>query len=141
MELDELKTAWTRMEQRLDDAEALVLRDLRERKVDKSRSALRRVGWGQVAQILIWIAVVAVVAPFWIEHRETPHLLVAGLVLHAYGVITICRSVLQVLLIGRIDYSAPVLTIQRQLAQLHRFRIRATMFLGLPWWLLWVPCT
>jgi len=141
MELDELKTAWTRMESRLDNAETLVLRDVRERKLDKSRSALRRVGWGQAAQILIWTLVIAIVAPFWIEHRETPHLLGAGLVLHAYGVITICLSVLQVLMIGRINYSAPVLTIQRQLAELHRFRIRTTMLLGLPWWLLWIPCT
>ncbi len=141
MELDELRTAWTQIEGRLDSAEALVLRDIRERKLDKSRSAIRRVGWGQITQILIWIAVIVVVAPFWIEHRETTHLLVAGLVLHAYGVITICLSVLQVLMIGRIDYSAPVLTIQRQLAQLHRFRVRTTMFLGLPWWVLWIPST
>jgi hypothetical protein len=84
---------------------------------------------------------VAIVAPFWIEHRHAPHLLVAGLALHLYGVITIWASVTELLLIGRTYYTTPVVTFQRRLAELRRFRVISTLALGLPWWILWVVGT
>ncbi|HEY0802088.1 MAG TPA: hypothetical protein VGD54_14710, partial [Steroidobacteraceae bacterium] len=72
MELDDLKIAWARLEQRLETAEALAFNDYKERKLDKSRAALRGLGWGQAVHCLLWIGIVAIVAPFWIEHRHVP---------------------------------------------------------------------
>jgi hypothetical protein len=141
MELDDLKIAWARLEQRLETAEALAFNDHKERKLDKSRAVLRGLGWGQAVHGLLWIGIVAIVAPFWIEHRHVPHLLIAGLALHLYGVIAICASVTQLLLIGRTYYTAPVVTFQRRLAQLHRFRVISSLAIGLPWWILWVVAT
>jgi len=105
------------------------------------RTILRWIGAGQAFQILIWIAVVATVGPFWIEHRATPHLLLFGQLLHVYGIATICASVLQLAMIARINYANPVLKIQRQLLQLRRLRIASTVILGLPWWVLWLIAT
>ena len=139
MDLEEMKLAWTRMEQRIDRLEGIALDALRERKLDASRSALRRVSAGEFVRIVLWIAFVAIVAPFWIQHRAVAHLLVAGLVLHAYGVAVVCVSVVQLLLVGRLYYAGPVVVMQRQLAKLRRFRIYAELAIGLPWWLLWVP--
>jgi hypothetical protein len=141
MELDDLKLAWSRLEQRLETAEALAFSDYKERKLDKSRAALRGLGWGQTVHCLLWIGIVATVARFWIEHRHVPHLLVAGLALHLYGVMTICAGVTQLLLIGRTYYTAPVVTFQRRLAELHRFRVISSLAIGLPWWILWVVAT
>lgn len=137
MELDELKLAWRSMEQRLDAAGQLGLQLYREDRTDRVRKTLRWLMAGQALQIAIWIAVVMVVAPFWIEHRAVPHLLVFGLVLHAYAVATIVGSALQLCVVARIDYSSPVLALQRRLTQLRTLRIWSTLLLGLPWWLLW----
>lgn len=137
MELDELKPAWRAMEQRLDTVGRLGLLMYREDRTNRIRSTLRRLMAGQTLQIAIWIAVIAIVAPFWIEHRAVPHLLAFGLILHAYAIVTIVSSVLQLSVMASIDYSAPVLALQRRLAQLRTLRIWSTLLLGLPWWLLW----
>lgn len=139
MDLDDMKLAWTRMEQRLDRIEILAFDAVRERKLEASRSALRRTSAGEVARILLWIAFVGFVAPFWIQHRSATHLLVAGLVLHAHGVAVICVSVVQLHRVARLDHAGPVVALQRQLGVLRRFRVRSELLLGLPWWLLWVP--
>lgn len=141
MELDDLKTTWNSLDTRMNRIEALALHDFKERRFDKVRAVLRWIGVGQAIQILIWGLVVATVGPFWIEHRATTHLLLFGLSLHLYGIITICASVVQLVLIARIDYSNPVLRIQRQLTQLRRLRIATTVCLSLPWWVLWLIAT
>lgn len=141
MELDDLKLAWARLEERAEAVETLVLSERRQRKLDKARRVLRWLSWGQAVQIVLWIGVVAVVAPFWIEHRRVPHLLAAGLTLHVYGVVTICATVMQLLLIARTYHTAPVVTFQRRLAELHRFRAISTLALGVPWWILWMIAT
>lgn len=137
MELDELKLAWRSMEQRLDTAGQLGLQLYRESRTDRIRSTLRRLMAGQALQIAIWVAVITIVAPFWIEHRAVPHLLVFGLTLHAYAVLTVVSSVLQICIMASMDYSSAVLALQRRLVQLRTLRIWSTLLLGLPWWLLW----
>ena len=141
MELDDLKVAWAQLEQRVETTEALAFSEYKERRLDKSRRALRALGWGQALHCLLWIGLVAIVAPFWIEHRHVPHLLVAGLALHVYGVATIWAGATQLLLIGRTYYTAPVVIFQRRLAELQRFRVVSSLALGLPWWILWVVAT
>ena len=139
MELDDLKTAWAQLEQRTAAIEALVIREQQARQLRKSRRALSGLSWGTSIEIVVWIGIVAIVAPFWIEHRHVPHLLLAGLVLHIYGVSTIVASVVQLLLIGRMYCTAPVVVYQRRLAELRRFRVVCTVALILPWWVLWIP--
>lgn len=139
MELDELKQAWQTLDRRLQQHEALNLHVFKQGHLDKTRSTLRRMMLGQALQIAIWAAVlVLIVGPFWFEHRVTPHLLIFGLTLHAYAVLSICTSVLQILLMARIDLAAPVVKIQRHLVQLRSLRIKHNLLLSLPWWLLWI---
>lgn len=139
MELGELKNAWQKMELRLEASDALNLQALSQRSVDRSRAALRRFGWAQSIELAFWFAMVVIAAPFWVAHRDITHFLVAGIALHVYGVAAICLGVTQLLMTARIDYAAPVTKIQERIAQLRRLRARASILLGLPWWLLWVP--
>jgi hypothetical protein len=141
MELDELKAAWQVLERRLDESEARNLTLLRETKLEKTRRAMQALAWGQVLQVALWIAVLAVVVRFWIAHRGTPHLLTFGLVLHAYAVLTLVLSVRQLVLLAHVDYAAPVVVLQRQLGLLRRARLQSQLWLGLPWWMLWVVAT
>ena len=147
MELDELRTAWrqldrelnaawTQVDLRADGLEALALEERRARRLDRSRVSLRRFGVWQLVEALVWIAMVVVAATFWVDHRDTPHLLAAGLVLHAYGIAAIWASVTRALLAGGVYYTGPVLDIQRRLARLQRFTTVSTVALGPEkrWW-------
>jgi hypothetical protein len=141
MELDELKTAWQTLDRRLESQAALNLHIFRDGKLDKARRGLRPLFWGQLLQIVCGIALVLPAVGFWTAHRTVVHLLVAGLSLHVYGVLMIICGGATLGLIRRIDYAAPVLAIQHQLAQLRRFYACTNVGLGLVWWVLWLPLT
>jgi hypothetical protein len=139
MELDELKSAWSRLDRRLERQDALLARLVLDRRLDRVRSHLRPLVVGQLLQIAFGVAFVVLGAGFWTRHRDTPHLLLAGLGLHLYGVVAIVLGGVTVALIARIDYAAPVLAIQKQLARLRAFYLRNAVLAGLAWWVLWVP--
>lgn len=139
MELDDLKSAWQSLDRRLALDHALRLDELRERKSGHARSSLRPLFWGQIAQILFGIVVLMLGVSTWVHHRDTTALFVSGVVLHVYGVLTIIAAGQTLHLIRCIDYSAPVLDIQRRLLRLRRWYVGAGMAIGLSWALLWIP--
>jgi len=85
-----------------------------------------------VLTILIGIA-------FWSQHREVAHLFYTGLILHVYGVVTIITAGLTLGKIRSIDYAAPVLSIQKQLASVRRIYVGSGVVVGYSWWLMWIP--
>lgn len=139
MELDELKQAWKTLDARLTLQNRLQLEALHERKVGRIRSRLRPLFWGQIIQILFGVWMVLIGVDVWASHRDTLHLLLAGLVVHAYGVATIIAAGVVCAGIARIDHAAPVLELQRRLARLRRAYVLGGMCVGLPWWVMWVP--
>lgn len=140
MELDDLKHAWQSLDQRLDQQRTLQLHVLRERKLDSLRRHLRPLVWGHVLQMLFGVLLVLLSVSVWSQHLHQTHLLVAGLVMHLYGIAVIIFGGVMLGRISRIDYSTPVLGLQKQLASVRRQYVIGGMCVGLPWWLLWVPC-
>jgi hypothetical protein len=139
MELDDLKHAWQTLDRRVDAQAALNLHMLRDNKLDKMRGGLRPLVFGQAIQIVAGALVALWGGAFWTEHLDATHLLVAGVLVHAAGISMIGLGAAMQALIARIDYSAPVLSIQRQLAQLRKLYVYGGLAVGLPWWLLWMP--
>jgi len=139
MELDDMKAAWQTLNQRLDAQEALNLHVFRDGKLDRMKRGLRPLVWGQSIQIVIGVLIALWGGSFWTEHLHTPDLLIAGVIVHLAGISMIALGALMETLIARIDYSAPVLTIQRRLAQLRKVYVYGGLAVGLPWWLLWMP--
>jgi hypothetical protein len=139
MELDDMKAAWQTLNQRLDTQEALNLHIFKEGKLDRMKRGLRPLVWGQAIQIAIGALIAIWGGSFWVDHMAEPQLLIAGLLVHAAGISMIALGALMETLIARIDYSAPVLTIQRQLLQLRKVYVRGGLAVGLPWWVLWIP--
>lgn len=139
MELDDLKLAWQSLDRQLETQNALNLQLLRERKLDQARGSLRPLYWGQLLQIPFGLAFVALASLLWMSAPQHASTVVAGIVVHAYGVITLICAGMVLGQIGKIDYAAPVVEIQKQLARLRRLYVRTGMFAGLPWWFLWVP--
>ena len=139
MELDDFKSAWQTLDKRLQLDNALKLHELRARTQARTQSSLRPLFWGQVMQILLsgvpWILLAAFL---WMSKPAFASVIVAGVVLHAYGVLTIISAGVVLGQLAKIDYAAPVVEIQKQLARTRTLYVRSGMIVGLPWWFLWV---
>lgn len=142
MELDEMKLAWQTLDRRLDKQYALNLQLFRDGRMDKLRRGLRPLVWGQAIQMVIGLLLAGVAVAFWTSHGRVMHLLVCGLLVQLYGVLLIAFAARNLYLIQRVDYAAAVLMIQRQLADLRAWRVRAeapvNAILGC---FVWIPVT
>ena len=138
MELDDLKTAWRQMDQRLAAQSALAAQLFTESRLDKARRHLRWLVFGQLLQLAFGVALTVFFARFWIAHRDEASLLALGLGMHAWGVLVICSSVVELLLLTCLQFAQPVVAAQRYLALLGRWRTRVSPWLGLPFLLLWM---
>src|SRR5262245_40464369 len=108
----------------MEGVESVVREDYKRRRFDEVRRTLQMVGLGQAIQLAIWVGLLGVIAPFWIENRSVPHLLIAGLLLHAYGILVICGAVVQLLAAGRLYYTGSIVECQKRLSELEQVRIR-----------------
>ena len=140
-ELDDLKSVWQTLNRNLERQHTLALHQFKETKMARFRSGLRPLVLGQLLQLVIGVAITLASAQFWVNHIGAPLLLICGLFLHGYGIMFIAFGARDLLLIRRIDYSAPVVGVQKQLAGVRRLYVLGGMLVGLPWWLLWLPVT
>lgn len=138
MDHDELKAAWQALDQRLSQHHLMQSALLRGNQLDKTRNSLRPLVWGQVLQVPLGIGMVVLGVACWNRNLYVPGYLLAGIVVHAYGVACIALAGITLGLIGTIDYAAPVLKIQKQLTLLRKFYAFGGMAVGLPWWIMWV---
>lgn len=139
MELDELKQAWQTLDRHLERQHDIQWQLLRDRKLDKVRDQLRPLQWGQRLQMLLGIGMIVLGVACWTRNTDIPALLASGLLVHAFGVATTAMAGLTMALVGTIDYSAPVLKIQKQMARLLRFYRFNANLCGAPWWIMWLP--
>ncbi|WP_426663408.1 hypothetical protein [Rhodanobacter aciditrophus] len=124
MELDEMKLAWQALGRQLERQNALNQQLFRDSRMGKLRRGLRPLIWGQALQMTIGVLLVVVAAAFWAGHRDVARLVVCGLLVHAYGLLLIAFAARVLYLVQRIDPAAPVVAIQRQLADLRAWRVR-----------------
>lgn len=124
MELDEMKLAWQTFDRRLEKQHALNRQLFNDSRLDRMQRGLRPLFWGQLLQLGIGVVLVMAAVAFWTPRVHVAHLLVCGLLVHAYGLLLIVFAARVLYLIQRIDHAAPVLVIQRQLAELRAWRVR-----------------
>ena len=139
MELDDFKQAWQSLDRRLEQQHVLNLQLFKDGKLDETRRGLRPLKLGQGVQIVAGAILMLLAAPFWVQHRATTHLLVYGLLVHGYGLMSILFAARTLTLINRVDYAAPVLVIQQQLGELRAWCIRGSLWFGAVWCLFWIP--
>jgi len=139
MELDELKQAWQVLDRRLERQNQLNLALLRESRLPKARALLRPLVWGQALQVLAGVALALAAVVYWLGQLGTPHLLIPGVLLQAYGLLFIVLGGRELHLLRMIDYAVPVVEIQRRLGLLRRRRIINGRIFGAVGCLAWVP--
>ena len=138
MELDDFKSAWQALDRRLRLDNELKLHVMRERTLDKARGSLRPLFWGQVVQILFGIAFLLLASLLWMSQPAHASSIVAGVLVHGYGVLMIIAAGVVLGALREVDYAAPVLDIQKKLLRARTLYIRSGMVAGLPWWFLWI---
>jgi hypothetical protein len=136
MQLDELKSAWQELDRRVDELTAINRKLLTETVTRKARWRLVPVLVGALLNILIgaWFALVW--GKFWSAHLATPAVAVAGIALHLASIGLIVIGAVRLVLVLRIDYAQPVLTIQRSLATLQEFEARSFHAVWFACWVL-----
>jgi hypothetical protein len=142
MELDDMKQAWAGLDERLDKQYALNFQLLRDGKLDKARRGLRPLVWGQAIQLTIGVLITFWAGAFWATRWHVTHLLICGLLVHLYGILLTVFAARVLYSIQRLDYAAPVLVIQRQLADLRSWRVGVEAPVnGVLGCFIWIPVT
>lgn len=139
MELDELKAIWQRMEQYFERENRLRLEMLREQKMGRMRTSLRPLQVTMTLQIVAGVLVLLLAAALWSTKPAALPVILAGVVVHAYGIGCLITAGVVLAAIRRIDYAAPVVLVQSGLARVRRAYGIGVLVAGLTWWFLWVP--
>ena len=138
-ELDDLKSAWQTLSRNLERQHALTLHQFRETKRTRFRSGFRWLVIGQIFQIICGLLLAGFAARFWFTHIGVVHAMIYGISLHAYGVMLIIFAVRDLAFIQRMDYAAPVLELQKQIAELRKWHLRSAFWFGITGCLTWIP--
>ncbi len=138
-ELDDLKSAWQSLNRNLERQHALALHQFRDTKISRFRSGFRPLSIGQIVQLICGVLLAVFGGTFWVGHRDVAHLLFYGLAVHAYGIMFIVFAARDLYLIKQLDYAAPVLALQKQLAALRSWHRRTGLSFGLVGSFIWIP--
>lgn len=138
-ELDDLKSTWQTLNRTLERQHALALHQFRESKLTRFRSGFRLLVIGQVIQIICGALLAILGGSFWFDHIGVAHLMIYGISVHAYGVMLIIFAARDLFLIQRLDYAAPVLVLQKQIADLRRWHLRSAFWFGVTGCVIWIP--
>ena len=121
MELDELKASWRRLDQRVQELGAINRVLLVDAAIRKARWRLAPLIAGAVANVVIGAFFAVVSARLWSAHLDSPQILIAGIAMHALSVVFVVIGVGRLALARRVDFTRPVLEIQRALASLQKW--------------------
>jgi hypothetical protein len=125
MELDELKASWQSLDRRVDRLTAINRRLLTETFARKARWQLAPMLIDAILNMLIGAFFAVTWGKFWAANLATPAVAAGGIALHLLSIVLIVIGAVRLHLALRIDYSKPVVTIQRSLAALQEFEVHS----------------
>jgi hypothetical protein len=117
MELDELKAAWRAVDSRIEAGHAFDARIFRERKLERTRAALRTLWWLLGTELAIALGATVLFGGFLADHWHLPRFAVPAIVLDVAAVLTIASAAAQLRQLSSLDYAQSV-AIQSMLTEL-----------------------
>lgn len=139
MELDELKTQWAEYDRKLDRMARIGGGLVAEARARKAGSGLSWAYHGIVFEQLMSIPTVVLLGVFISQHFSEPRYLVPAIVLDVFAVLSIVSCALQLSELNGVDYSEPVVAIQKKVERVRVLRLRTVRWGFLLWPVLWVP--
>jgi hypothetical protein len=139
MELDEMKTMWEAYDRKLDTSIRLSKELLKAPVLRKAKGATTRllIVW-QIELALACIAL-ALIGGFTWMHILHPRFVFSGLLLMILAIVLVSTYVRRILAVRAIDFSGPIVGIQKQMEAIRIAEIRATKWTLLLAPLAWTP--
>ena len=138
MNFEDWKNQWAAYDKKLETSMRLNLKLLRESSSHKAKSTLRRMSFFIGVELVIDLAAVIVLGMFIANHVREPAFLATAIALDALAIFHVAFGIYQLVVLAGLDFSAPVMVIQKKLATLRIRRIRATLWTFLLSPLLWI---
>jgi len=140
MELEELKDLWNDYHKKLDRNLKINRRILKEINLGKMKSKMRRLITLRIAESTWFLVIVIALWAFVAANFSLSAPTISALVLNIFGTIGLAGSIGQIALIGVIDYSSSVTSIQKQLARIksHGVQIFKLLILSIPFYMSYV---
>ena len=139
MDLDELKTAWHTLDERVSQSLALNLQTRRDVTMDRARASLNHLAWSPRLHLFMDVVWAVVSGAFLARHIAEPRFALPAALLLATAIVFVVSNARQIARLSGIDYSGPVVAIQRALADVYAMRVRDTRWILISGPLLWMP--
>jgi len=139
MELDDLKQRWEDQDRKLDAALRLNTRLLQASVLGKAETSLRGLSRLLWFELLTGLLAVVFLGSFLVNHVSEPRFLIPAAVLHLCFIGLLIASGRQLVALKAVDYSEPIVVIQRRLETLRAERIRTVTLTLVCAPLLWTP--
>ena len=139
MDLEDLKIRLAEQDAKLDQVLRLNTMAVREIQLSKTRSSLRWLIPGIVLELLMTIVAVVWLGDFIVGHLRDPGFLLPALLIDLCFLAFMGFCIRQLVAIAGLDYSLPVVTVQKELGKLRILRIRTTKWVMMLSFVLWLP--
>ena len=139
MHIDELKAAWAGLEARTGAIETRERAARRAGGLARARAWLRVTGAGLAVQVLVGVVLALIGGSYWFDHWGQLHLVLAGMALHAFGILVIVLAGTQLVAWRTVDFAGPILDVQARVARLRLRRARAERVMLVAGMTLWAP--
>lgn len=139
MEIEDLKRIWEDQGRKLDASLRLNAKLIRESILGKAATAMTWLSRLLLAELLLNLGIGLWLGSFIAEHVAEARFLIPAVVLDLGVIALIIACIHQLVAIKTIDYSAPIVAIQKRLGSLKVQRVRTTMLVLLTAPLVWTP--
>ncbi|HMQ35711.1 MAG TPA: hypothetical protein PKD53_33710 [Chloroflexaceae bacterium] len=139
MDFDTLQRRWDRLNETLGTRLEQQSQALRALSLQTVERAVRRRSWGLTAELIITIPVLLLLGSFLVATLDEPRFFVPALLLQLFAIVQLALHIHTLVILRSLDYSEPVVHIQKQLAALRVRWLRQLVWLYACLPLLWPP--
>jgi hypothetical protein len=139
MELEDLKRRWEDHDRKLDAVIRLNASLVRGSALSRAATATTRLSRLLLVELLLDLVLVVWLGSFIADHITQPRFLIPALALDLGAIALVRVYVLQWAALRSLDYSAPIVAIQKRLGALQVQRVRAVKWVLLTAPLVWTP--
>ena len=139
MNLDDLTVRLAEQDARLDQVLRLNATAVRELQISKTKSSLRWLVRGVVFELAMTIVAIVWLGDFIVGHLTEPRFLLPAVLTDVFAIAFMGACIRQLVVIAGVNYSLPVVAVQKKLGKLRILRIRTTKWAMTLSFVLWFP--
>ncbi|MEQ9440391.1 MAG: hypothetical protein RIG62_15155 [Cyclobacteriaceae bacterium] len=133
IELENLRTIWTGIDQKLDRNWKLNLKVIRQTNLNQVRRKMTQLIWVKGFTLAFYLLFTLLFAGFAVANWPIPHLVATGALFALWTLAVSVASIHELALVRSLDYAEPVTVLQKKLGQL---RLTIISYLRLGVWVL-----